>query len=110
MSNWDTLTTALLERLKQTMQRAGVGQSGLAAATGTTQSTVNGILSRRHPNFLFATLVRMATGLRHDVGVVFIPMGQPYQWCGGQDCAGRHHFWYEPAPDVRLWCHGAPIR
>lgn len=106
MSGWQELGTAVTGRLRRLLERAQISQTELGRRTGTGQSSVTQFFQGRHPDWRISTMVRLATGLRLDVAVVFIPKGSPYQWCGVQDCPGLHHF--DPEP-VR-WCHGAPIR
>lgn len=107
MSAWQELGAATTGRLRKLLELARVSQTELGRRTGTNQSTANQFLNGRHPDWRVSTLVRMASGLRLDVAVLFIPQGQPYQWCGVQECPGLHY--YDLEPNTR-WCHGAPIR
>lgn len=100
------LSRAAVGRLRYLVQLDRLKYAELAAVTGTHPATVSGFLNHRQPNWAINTFVRLASALRHDVGIVLIPRGEPYRWCGEQDCSGGH--WLREMHQER--CHGAPVR
>lgn len=106
MTTWQGLAGALRTQMRELLERSGRSQRDLAGGTGTTQSTVSQVFNGRHQDMRLSTLVRLATGLRHDVGIVFIPRGEPYRWCGDRQCPGRH---FIGAVAGNWPCHGAPM-